>query len=590
MSKTRAVAFVCICGLSATIAWAGDRPSIEYERLETGSPVSLSLRAVSIPSTDPGYRGSGWEIRSKGDLLDASLDPDRGRLLVVSRDSASKSKTARLLTSVDLRDGSVRWEARCTAKDIRLSTDHVVAHSDDSLLIIDSDHGRARWGHGDVETSLGPMKTSTASRLIATVKRRIPGESGRRGGTDHFYPPRELKHEMCGLDAATGRVDWTTPIPFEGLPDWLVHDSERLFFAGSGVGALRLTDGVSWSVPATTRSSSDGLAAAVTIASLVGAAAMGGPWILMPSTGAHHLGSAPMLDGDDVYFSGGKGLMRVRSASGEIVWKQELDSEPGCTRIFDLGSRILLLGSGWKLVGPRIEPAKRAVAAIYEKESGAVAAVQSREPVVERVALQHGRHEKIREPETYLDAAMWDRGLLLLTPSTVQIRDDSLAPVGEIRNEAYGSFLHFVPTAPGGLVRTTRGVLALAMDGTVRWWRELKPALFRHKDKPLELEKAFEKNMPFVSAQGTAVDPKISWREMAWIAWTDQIYSQGAVAGAYYATPSGTGFVALDARTGAVVGSFETPDPVQVDAIGPGYLSLSAPRQMTVVRLSGDER
>lgn len=589
MSKTRAVVFMCICSLSASTAWAGDRPSIVYQRLETGSPVSLSLRAISVPSADPGFRGMGWEIHSKGDMVDASLDPARGRLLVASRDPASRSKTARLVTSVDLRDGSVRWEARCVAEDIRLSPAHVVARSDDSLLFIDSDHGRVRWGHGGVETRWGPMGAPGASRLVAIVKRRIPAESRPRGGTEQFYPHRGEKHETLGLDAATGRVEWTAPAPFEGHPDWLVLDSERLYFAGSQVGALRLSDGASWSVPGATRSSNEGLAAGVTIASLFLGAVTGGSAILMPSTVNHHLGSEPMPDGEGVYFSVGKDLMRVRGASGEVVWKQELDSEPGCTRIFDLGPRILLLGSGWKLVGSRIEPAKRAVAAIYEKESGSVAAIQYSDPVMERVVRRHGRHEKILEPITYLDAARWDRGVLLLTPGAIQIRDDTLVPVAEIRDGTYGSFLHFVPGVPG-LVRTTRGVLALAPDGTVRWWRELKPARFRHKDDSLDLEKAFEKAVPFVNGQGAAVDPKHSWREMAWIAWTDRIYSASVVTGDHYTTPSEAGFVTIHVQTGAVVGSFEMPIPVHVDAIAPGYLSLSAPRQMAIVRLSGGER
>ena len=589
MSKTRAAVLVCICSLAASTGWAGDRPSIEYQRLEPGSPVSLSLRAISVPSADSRFRGMGWENSSKGDLVDASLDPARGRLLVASRDPASRSKTARLVTSVDLRDGSVRWEARCAAKDIRLSPDHVVARSDDSLLFIDSDHGRVRWGHGDVETRWGPMGSPGANRLVAIVKRRIPGESRPRGGTEQFYPHRGAKHETLGLDAATGRVEWTAPTPFEGQPDWFVHDSERLYFAGSHVGALSLSDGASWSVPGATRSSNDGPAAGVTIASLFLGAVTGGPAVFMPSTVTHHLGSEPMLDGEGVYFSVGKDLMRVRSASGEVVWKQEVNSESGCTRIFDLGSRILLLGSGWKLVGPRIEPAKRAVAAIYEKESGAVAAIHYSDPVMKRVVRQSGRHEKMLEPDTYLDAARCDRGVLLLTPGAIQIRDDKLVRVAEIRDGAYGSFLHFVPGVPG-LVRTTRGVLALAPDGTVRWWRELKPARFRHKDKSLDLEKAFEKAVPFVNGQGAAVDPKNSWREMAWIAWTDRIYSASVVTGAHYSTPSDSGFVTVDVRSGAVVGGFEMPIPVQVDAIGPGYLSLSAPRQMAIVRLSGGER
>ena len=61
---------------------------------------------------------------------------------------------------------------------------------------------------------------------------------------------------------------------------------------------------------------------------------------------------------------------------------------------------------------------------------------------------------------------------------------------------------------------------------------------------------------------------------MAWIAWTDRIYSASVVTGAHYSTPSDSGFVTVDVRSGAVVGGFEMPIPVQVDAIGPPPVPL----------------
>ena len=114
------------------------------------------------------------------------------------------------------------------------------------------------------------------------------------------------------------------------------------------------------------------------------------------------------------------------------------------------------------------------------------------------------------EPDTYLDAARCDRGVLLLTPGRFRSGTTSSSGRGDPGRGA--RFLPSFRSRCSGLVRTTRGVLALAPDGTVRWWRELKPARFRHKDKSLDLEKAFEKAVPFVNGQGAAVDPKNSWR------------------------------------------------------------------------------
>ena len=103
------------------------------------------------------------------------------------------------------------------------------------------------------------------------------------------------------------------------------------------------------------------------------------------------------------------------------------------------------------------------------------------------------------EPDTYLDAARCDRGVLLLTRGDSDPGRQARPGRGDPGRGA--RFLPSFRSRCSGLVRTTRGVLALAPDGTVRWWRELKPARFRHKDKSLDLEKAFEKAVPFVNGR-----------------------------------------------------------------------------------------
>jgi hypothetical protein len=392
---------------------------------------SVSCEPLRVTSPDSTMTVEGMRLTFAGKVDDGVYDAESGRLIVecIPANKTKRDPKNVELVMYDVGQRKVLWSSRGNAQISALA---------DSVAILTNYHF----------TKVCDAATGTFLREAE------PGlQTLRQDGPDVGLCLTEKMYSR--IDLTSGRRFWFKPGRKWHGYRWHIRQGDRMYVVADGLQSFSLEDGNGWGFDAPTYHSGMAEAIATDVALSVLGALAGGMYVgNTQAKQTHNLCSLPMTRGNRVYFAATKNVYCLDSDSGRVIWKADLPHELGTMQLRPAGPNVALIGNGWKYVNYGMVRARPPSVRLYNLESGT--------PAGEFV---------LEKDDVFCDFRWADSCCYFLTPSHLYVLAPDLTLKGALdRTAAHGEFLRFVAVDSELVIRTTNGLIAVAVPSLERIW------------------------------------------------------------------------------------------------------------------------